>query len=546
MKKNHFLKMMKPICGLFLAIAFMGNFALKAQGHEKRLSEFDALHYRFQIGIDDFKDKIEAKALVVIRQLADNSKLELDLVAIGEDGKGMKVSSVTIGGKAIDFAHSGETLAINLPKTAAGTTHQIEIEYSGEPADGLIISKSLNGSKSFFGDNWPNRAHHWLPTIDHPSDKATVEFIILGPAHLQVVANGILKERSSIGNDRTLTHWVNTKAIPTKVMVFGAADFAIEYLPSVDGVPLSTWIFKDYRDQGFFDYAMGSSILAWFDKTIAPYPWEKLANVQSRTRYGGMENASCIFYAENSVTGTRSCEALMAHEIAHQWFGNSASEANWHHIWLSEGFATYFTDVYFQQVHSQDTFVQRMREERERVISWLPTKKYAIVDPAIKDLNNLLNPNSYQKGAWVLHMLRHEIGDEAFFSGIRNYYEQFQLGNALSKDFQAAMEKASQKDLNVFFQQWLFRPGHPKLELSHSLKKGKGVLEVELKQIQEGAAFQFPMDFIFEFEGSSAIQKTVQVQSNKTKFTVPATTDPKNIILDPGVFLLFEANISSK
>ena len=142
-------------------------------------------------------------------------------------------------------------------------------------------------------------------------------------------------------------------------MVFGAADFAVQLAGEHEGIPVSSWIFKEQKEKGFYDYAMALPVLEFFTKNVAPYPYEKLANVQSKTRYGGMENASCIFYYEASVKGDRSSEALIAHEIAHQWFGNSASEANWHHVWLSEGFATYWTHLYFEQTQDKSIFENR-------------------------------------------------------------------------------------------------------------------------------------------------------------------------------------------
>ena len=329
-------------------------------------------------------------------------------------------------------------------------------------------------------------------------------------------------------------------------MVFAASEFAVQYLGETANVPVSSWIFEKDRSNGFYDYEMGAGILDWFVKTVAPYPWAKLANVQSRTRYGGMENASCIFYAEGSVTGTRSCEALMAHEIAHQWFGNSASEANWHHIWLSEGFATYFTDLYFEQVHDQDTFKHRMQLERQQVVSWKPTWKYAVVDPSITNLNNLLNRNSYQKGAWILHMLRHELGDKNFMSGIKAYYQDFKFGNAFTEDLQKAFEKSGNTNLESFFKQWLYRPGHPQLELSYKWKKGKQAVELNLKQVNEGAPFSFPLDIVLEFEGNQTIKKTFQVKDKNSKFSIPANQLPKKVTMDPEVWLLFEGKVLVK
>ena len=153
-------------------------------------------------------------------------------------------------------------------------------------------------------------------------------------------------------------------------MVIGVAQFAIQYLEAVDNAQISSWIFPQDREKGFYDYALAVPITQWFIDRVGPYPFNKLANVQSKTQFGGMENAGNIFYSERSVTGERNSEGLIAHEIAHQWFGNSASEANWHYVWLSEGFATYFTNLYYEDIYGVENFRERLIQQRNQVIGY--------------------------------------------------------------------------------------------------------------------------------------------------------------------------------
>jgi aminopeptidase N len=538
---RHQLRFGILIAGLFVAAG------LRAQGHEARLAAIDVLHYRFELEVSDDNDGLNGKALLVLQFKQASDHVDLDLVAKQADGKGMEVTAVQEGKQALTFSQDRERLTLTFPATvAAGATKSIEISYNGIPADGLIISKTASGSRTFFGDNWPNRAHQWLPTVDHPSDKATVEFLITAPSHYQIVANGTLMEQSEIGHGQQLSHWSSKVPLPTKVMVFGAADFAVQQIGQMGCIPVSSWVFSETRSEGFYDYYMGKGIAEWLIAQVGPYPYEKLANVQSLTRYGGMENASCIFYAQNSITGNRDCEALMAHEIAHQWFGNSASEANWHHIWLSEGFATYWTDVYFQKVHGQDTFLHRMADERGMVVNWKPTRIYAVVEPKITDLNQLLNVNSYQKGAWVLHMLRHEVGEDAFFKGIRAYAEKFKYSNALTVDFQREMEKASGKSLGAFFDQWIFRAGHPQIEVTWSWKANKNELTITVKQIQKEDAFQFPLDLGLKLANDATAKETFAITKKEQTFTLNPPAQPTSIRLDPDLWLLFEGTIQMK
>ncbi|MBP6722594.1 MAG: DUF3458 domain-containing protein [Bacteroidia bacterium] len=540
--KNHLSKVL-----LTLALTLL-RIVLPAQGGNDRLDLMDVLRYDFELTLSDTTDVIKGKATVQLKLLKAATSVRLDLVAAGASKKGMNVKEVLSAGKSLDFKHAGETLEILWPENQpAATELKLEITYAGVPADGLIISKNEEDGRSFFGDNWPNRAHHWLPTVDHPTDKAPVGFTVLAPAHYQIVANGKLVEQKVFPDGHQISRWNNEAPLPTKVMVIGAADFAIQSVGNVGEIPVSTWVFKKDEVAGFHDYAQGKTILEWFVKQVAPYPWDKLANVQSRTRYGGMENASCIFYADNSVTGDGSCEALMAHEIAHQWFGNSASEANWYHIWLSEGFATYFTHVYFEMVHGKEEAVKRLKRDRAAILSWPMAEQLAVVDSRIADLNQLLNLNSYEKGSWILHMLRDRVGDEAFFQGIKDYYASFKFGNALSVDLENEMEKASGLDLDAFFKQWLYRPGFPKLDVEWKWSKGKKTVNIQLTQTQKGDPFVFPLEIAFLDAADQMIQtSTIEVtsMSQKASFTLPKA--PESLVLDPNVKLLFQGTAHKK
>lgn len=195
-----------------------------------------------------------------------------------------------------------------------------------------------------------------------------------------------------------------------------------------------------------------------------------------------MENASAIFYAESSVTGDRSEEDLMAHEIAHQWFGDMASEKSFAHVWLSEGFATYLTNLYWEAKYGKEAMQERLKKDREEVIAFAKTSTHAVVD-STKDLMSLLNANSYQKGGWVLHMLRNEVGDTTFQKIIQTYYNQYKGGNADTRDFEAVAEKVSGKELTWFFDQWLYQPEIPKLKFVKT--KTKEGVKLIVTQLQE-------------------------------------------------------------
>ncbi|WBL27069.1 M1 family metallopeptidase [Zunongwangia sp. HGR-M22] len=491
----------------------------------------DILEYEFHLDLNDNNDVIKGKALIDFKYTEDSGVLALDF-ASEENGKGMSVDSILQNGKNLDFKHSEEKLSISTT-----SEEEIRIYYHGVPKDGLIISENKYGDRTFFGDNWPNRAHLWLPVIDHPSDKAKVSFYVSAPSKYQVVATGTLHEMTNLNEEKTLYVYSSPLNLPTKVMVIGVAEFAVQHLGEIDEIPLSSWVYPENKEAGFYDYEQAEEILSFFTENIAPFPFTKLANVQSTTRYGGMENAGNIFYFENSVDGKRSSEFLLAHEIAHQWFGDSASEIDWSHLWLSEGFATYFTDLYAEHKYGKSKLDEKLQEERRQVIGFSQTTKTAVIDSSRTDLMELLNPNSYQKGAWVLHMLRRKVGDDNFWNAIREYYQKFKFSNATSADLKAEFEAASGDDLDLFFEQWTTQYGQPKLKIDQSFKNGK--LKITVRQLQKNQ-FKFPLELQLNF--ATKEPKTIEFDITKKKetFEIEVSEKPVSIDLDPNTNLLFE------
>ncbi|MDB4921301.1 M1 family metallopeptidase [Mucilaginibacter sp.] len=532
----------------FFVLGLMSCLLAKAQ-----VPTFDVQHYRFAIQLNDANDTIKGQAKVRIKFLKDVNSFQLDLVKqkgaapdsvnnagsthvtankkTTGSGKGMLVSAITEDGKDVAFAQDADVININTT-AATNSVHSYTIIYQGIPADGLIISTNKFGHRTFFGDNWPNRAHNWLPCADYPGDKAQVDFIVTAPDHYGVVSNGLKVEETILPNHLKLTHWKETAQLPTKVMVIGVADFAIDHPGDVGAIPVYTYVFPENKDAGFKNYAVATGILPYYIKHVGPFAYKKLANVQSKTIFGGMENAGAIFYFENSTT-TKGIEELMAHEIAHQWFGDAASEKNFGHVWLSEGFATYMTNLYLENKYGVDTLKKREIEDRKAVFSFEKTRNTPIVDTAVKDnYMQLLNANSYQKGGWVLHMLRRKLGDAAFWKGIRNYYAKYNGGNAYTSGLQKIMEQASGKDLKQFFQQWLFTAGHPDLGITWKYNAAKGVVELTVTQ-KQGPLYEVSLEVSLDKQ-----QHTISLKDKITTVQFKVPSKPTEVKADPNVNLL--------
>lgn len=500
----------------------------------------DIQHYEFSIKLTDSSDVIKGQAVLDVLFIKDTKAITLDLISKNNTPKGMTVLQVTEKGMPLAFTHINNLLTIQFAVPVKSGEHKnIVITYEGIPADGLIFSKNKYGHRVVFADNWPNRARNWLPCVDHPADKAALDFIVTAPAHYQVISNGIKTEDSTINNQQRRTRYTETTPLSTKIMVIGVANFAIQEAGTVHGIPVSSWVYPEEKDKGFYDYALAVDILPYFIKNVGPYPFKKLANVESTTIFGGMENASAIFYSdETSITGKRKSESLLAHEIAHQWFGDMATEADWSHLWLSEGFATYMTILYFEHKYGVDTARYMLQKNRSTVIDFARKELRPVVDSSVTNYMELLNANSYQKGGWVLHMLRRQLGDSTFWKGIQTYYSKYAGKNAVTGDLCKVMEEVSGQHLKQFFHQWLFTTGHPKLDIQWKYNTSKKEVNITVIQ-QQHMVLQFPL----ELSTGSVVSKPVLIKERETHFTIPVTEKPTTITIDPQVNLLFEGNI---
>ena len=514
----------------------------------------DIVNYSFRLTLSDDSDVIEGETVVTFRVVREGvSSLTLDLVQpkAATPDRGMVVSAVTEAGKSLVFDHRDDRLAIRLdPVARAGETRRVAVSYRGIPATGLLIAPNKHGERTFFSDNWPIKARHWLPTLDHPGDKATSEMVVNAPAHYQVVSNGRLVEETDLGGGRRLTRWRQSIPIATWLNVLGVARFAVENRPSWRGLPIDTWVYRQDRDNGFAVFSNPTTaVLDFLSDRVGPYSYERLGNVQANGVRGGMESATSIFYGDDSVNDPSSSRwrNVIIHEIAHQWFGNAVTESDWDDVWLSEGFATYFTHLFIEHVYGRDEFVAGLRTDRDAIRDFdLKNPNYRIVHDNLADMSQVLSSaGTYKKGAWTLHMLRGIVGDAAFWQGIRDYYLRHQDRNATTADFRRAMEEASGKDLGWFFDQWLTRGGFLKVRAQWSYDAIAKAVRIEVEQRQVGAPLRMPIEVGITVEGETVPRSaTIEIKDQRQVLTIPLDRAPKSITLDPRTFVLMEAELA--
>ena len=505
----------------------------------------DILNYKFEIHLNDTSDIIYGSADIALNIKDSEDRVRLDLISQGKDGKGMEVKKVTFNGSEVSYSHDNDVLLIETGAFEYTSRDIINVVYSGMPITGLIIGPNMHGDRTFFSDNWPNKARNWLPLVDHPYDKSTAEFVVIAPNHYQVISNGLLVEETNLNKELKKTHWKQSVPISCWLYALGVAEFAVDYVDYFEGKSIQTWVYKQDRDNGFYDFKIPTKhTMEFFSDYIGPFAYEKLANVQSNSVKGGMESATAIFYSDVSVTGDRSVRwrNVVIHEVAHQWFGNCVTEYDWDDVWLSEGFATYFTLMFREHAYGRDDFVNGLNDAKRLVYNHYKTdKESSIVHNNLKDMKDVLTYSlQYQKGAWVLHMLRNYIGEDNFRKGIRNYYKKYYNSTTTTNQFKTEMEVVSGMNLDTFFDQWLYKGGNMVLDGSWKFDEKKGRIEVNLNQVQnDGYLFEMPIELGISYNDKNLEKiQTVKLDKEKGRFYIASDSKPISIKIDPNTKLL--------
>ena len=507
----------------------------------------DVLDYDIALELPDTGAFLRGDVTVVLRRSSGVSRLRLDLV------DALTVRSVEVGGRAVPATHANGK--IEVPLDAPGDSLRVRVVYEGIVSDGLVVRKDARGRWTWFGDNWPDRARQWLPTVDHPSDKATVSWRVKVPVGRTVVANGLLVSSHAVARPGVprMTEWMwrESRPIATYLMVIAAGPLEKTDLREADchygdeGQCVRQSIYTMPEEKSWLPgpFTAAGPIVSLFERLVGPFPYEKLAHLQSSTRFGGMENASAIFYADGPFRGLGTDAGTIAHETAHQWFGDAVTEREWGHVWLSEGFATYFEQLWTRHALGDSAFRRELVATRAQILRDNAVATRPVIDTEQTNLLALLNANSYQKGGWTLHMLRTIVGDSAFFRGVREYWTSHRHATALTDDLMASLERSSGTKLGWFFDQWLRRPGYASLTIAWRYDPAQHRVLLDVAQDERFAPYRLPLTIAVTDALGAVHTVRVEIPAQRSAtITLPLelSAAPRRMVYDPDVELLAE------
>ena len=491
----------------------------------------DVQHYVFRVTLSDDSDEISGETTITIRFVKDGvTQVALDL------GSAMTVSEVG----SYPFRHDADRLIITLnlaPKS--GEIRQFSIKYHGKPAFGLKILRNRHSERCFFSSNWPDLAHHWLPTIDHPSDKATGEFIVVAPSRYQVVANGVLEEETDLNDGRRVTHWNQRVPIATWLYNIGVAQFASRHFGtslvsrckhgSSRRIATRASRLSKTRRAELLNFSAATSDL------IRTRSWRR----RSRRNAGAMEHASAIFYGEREVTGKPAYQ-LVAHETAHQWFGDSVTEKDWDDVWLSEGFATYFAELATEHYDGRDAFLDAMRRSREQVYR-TEEKMPGVAVVQDKPWKGIPNAIVYQKGGWVLHRAARADWDGEVLGGHSGVLPPIPGRERLDGGFSGGDGGGLGRRSRCVLPAMGISAGSPAIQGWWKYNGATKRVELELEQTQSGEAYRLPLEVAVGAE-----IRRIDMTEQRQRFEIAAEHAPPSVTLDPNTWTLIKSTLEKR
>jgi aminopeptidase N len=538
---------------LFLLIIDLGLFAQQLDIYQRPVNlepdrDFDAIHYSVKLDIDIYGKQLTGQNTVTLTPLRNN----LNKVTL--DAESLVVTDVLDSkGTPLSYDQTEDKLHINLSRTYSyADTIKFTVKYYlAEQVAGLrFIDKTEHSPLQVSSDCFPNKARQWIPCYDYPHDKVTQEMIVTVDNKYKVLSNGTLLGITKDNKRGKHTyHWKQSKQHSTYLINLSIADYAI-IEDSLGSLPINYWVYPEHVEDAKRSFAKTPYMIDFFNKLYGyEYPWEKYDQVISAHQGGGAEATSATLLGEGAVTTRReeidfSFEGIIAHEIAHQWWGDLVTCRSWEHTWINESFGTYSDYLYKRYDWGEDEAAYDLLKKKN---AYLREAHNRYMRPIV--FNRYENPgqnfdsHTYPKGANVLHMLRFILGDDTFFSVLSQFLHKHEFQAVSTQDFIQCVKEVSGLNMDWFFEQFLYHPGHAVFEVKKNWDETTKILGLEIKQSQDKwenvPIYRIPVNIGFYHIDGKTIEK-VWLKEHVEKFEFKLDAEPLMVRFDDGNHLLKE------
>jgi aminopeptidase N len=518
----------------------------------------DVKHVKLDITLDFEQETISGTASTTFFALYD------DLKSVTFDAVELHVEGVTLDGKALEFSNDGKKLVVTLDRTYHyGETFTVDVTYSAKPRIGLHFMKPAPEDPTRPVQAWtfgqPQYHSHWFPCHDSPNDRATTEIIATVPAQFLTVSNGNLLSVTDNGSTKT-HHWRHDVPHAAYLVSLVVGDFAV-IEDSYNGHPVTYYVRPDRKNDALFYFSKTPQMMRFFSEyTGVEYPYDKYAQTVVEIYTGAMEHTTATTHSFMLLLDERAAldvdlVPVVAHELAHQWFGDLITCRDWPNGWLNEGFATYFEELWEEHDQGSDYFKYTMLNSKNRYIGEDNHYRRPIVYRVYhNDGFELFDGHMYSKGGWVLHMLRHHLGEAAFRRAIKAYIERYRTREVITADLERTLEEVTGHSLAQFFQQWVYQGGYPAFEVNYSWDNEHKMAKLKIKQTQHvdelTPCFVTPVDLAFTIPTSDETAQGTQTRTIPMRVTVgedgqveqtfyvPLEREPVMVRFDPDGWLL--------
>lgn len=507
--------------------------------------DVDVMHLLLDV-TPDFKQRSVAGQVTITFKPNVRPLRELSLDAVD-----LTITNVTATATVQGWQNTGKKLVITFSQPVAPDQEtKVTVTYSAEPKQGLYFRTPEQGYRPgethVFSQGEPIEARQWFPCVDAPNEKSTTEMICHVPEDMTVLSNGRPMGETREANGMKAVRWLQDKPHSNYLIALVAG-----YFRSVEDkhgeIPLRFYTLPSAIGEAPGSFRDTKDMMAFFEKeTGVPYPWAgyNQACVNDFVA-GGMENTTLTILTDStlfpaSTEPIRSSLGLVAHELAHMWFGDLVTCKDWSHLWLNEGFATYYEALYDGYKNGNDAFLFNLYNAAKGVLD-VPNDTKPIVDRKFDHPNEQFSYLAYPKGAWVLHMLRSQLGPDLYRRCVQTYLERHRFGNVVTEDLNAVFEELSGRSLDRYFDQWVYHAHHPELDIQYSWDETAHLAKLSVRQTQalsdQVSLFRFPLPVRFLLP-SGVTDQTITVKEKEEDFSFALPEAPRLVRVDPELTVL--------